>query len=112
MGIVNQGTRLSQRKRDGSAANESRDYSRGCFQDVGGPSYTASTISFSGNVISDSANGLGVFTLGQYIQVTGAGQANNVSGVIISASAGALTLDGTNNFTTQVAGSPYTISQN
>lgn len=112
MGIMDNGTRINQSIRQGSASNESRDYTRACFQDPGGPSYTASTISLNGQTISDSANGLGIFTAGQFIQVTGAGLANDVSGVIITVAAGAIVLDGGDTFTTIGAGVPYTISQN
>lgn len=57
-----------------------------------GVKYTATTISFAAQTISDSANGLGVFGVGDWVLVSGAAAANNNQfGQVQTASAGSLT---------------------
>ena len=73
-------------------------------------SYTAATISFSTIAISDSANGLGVFSsTTSRVKVTGASvSANNTVFSVSAGSTAALTITGGS---TEVAGSTVTIEQ-
>ena len=74
-----------------TTSNRSRSNSRSIQQDPGGPTYKASTISFSGNTISDSANGFAPFAsyVGNSIEVRGSASNNRVY-IVTSYAAGAL----------------------
>ena len=94
----------------GASADTSRSNSRGTERDPGGPIYKAATISFSGNTITDSANGFGRFAtfVGALLEVRGSAS-NNRMYLVTAAGAGALTVR--QNLTTESAGAAVTIIQ-
>lgn len=98
-------TRISQRVVDQSG-NVSRANSRTWNRNPGGPTRTATTISFNANTISDSGNGLALFGVGGLIEVRGSASNNRVHRVTTSA-AGALGV--VPALTTESAGASVTI---
>ena len=69
------------------------------------------TISFSGSIISDSANGFGDFAVGDAIRIRGSEDGDNdVDAIVTGAVAGALTCSAT-TFTTETAGESITVFQ-
>ncbi|CAB4126760.1 hypothetical protein UFOVP78_15 [uncultured Caudovirales phage] len=103
-------TRQPQTSDYGAAGNNSRANQQVIEREPqGGPILKATTISFSGNTISDSGSGLGAFGtyVGNTVEVRGSAS-NNRAYVITAAAAGSLTV--AQALTTESAGALVTLT--
>ncbi|MDR3418681.1 MAG: hypothetical protein P4L83_21115 [Nevskia sp.] len=103
-------TRSPQTSNFGAAGNTSRATSRTISEDPGGPIYKASTISFSGTTISDSATGLAKFAsyVGNTIEVRGSAS-NNREYLVTAVAGDGSTITVAQALTTEAAGALVTI---
>ncbi len=105
-------TRISQRISQGASALDSR-VMQTRIDRVGGPTRTATTISFTGpGTIADSGNGLGNFKVGMSIRVFGS-TVNDGDYIAKTVAAGSITIETVNGvgLKTQIAGPTITITQ-
>lgn len=103
-------TRIPQTSGFGASSNRGENNSRTISRDPGGPNIKATTISFSGNTISDSANGLGVLAVyvANAIEVRGSVSNNRLYTCTAVAGDGS-TVTVAQSLTTEVAGALVTI---
>lgn len=104
--------RLNTRKREGASAEDTRLTQTRFERVITGALVRAATISFTGpGTIADSANGLGVFRIGQSIRVQGSTLNDNVY-VVRTVAAGSITVESVNGqgVKTQIAGPTITIT--
>ena len=71
---------------------------------------TATTIAFTAGTITDTGNGLGIFTVGRYVTVRGSVAANNRTYKITAVAPGTLTVTASPAMTVAAAGASITLS--